>query len=92
LSTLEIALLIALLLFVFTTFKRYKLFSINLIFFIIGFIWMGVFSKLILHPDIDEKFFNKPISVVGTIHTLPQKSSQKSSLNFQVSEPFLGKT
>ncbi|MEJ6660663.1 MAG: ComEC/Rec2 family competence protein, partial [Candidatus Thioglobus sp.] len=91
LSTLEIALLITLLLVVFTTFKRYKPFSINLIFFIIGFIWMGVFSTLILHPDIDEKFFNKPISVVGKIHALPEKSSQKSSFNFQVSEPFQAK-
>ena len=91
LSTLEIALLVTLLLVVFTTFKRYKPFSINLIFFIIGFTWMGVFSTLILHPDIDEKFFNKPISVVGTIHGLPEKSSQKSSFNFQVSEPFQAK-
>jgi hypothetical protein len=52
---------------------------------------MGEFSKLILHPDIDEKFFNKPISIVGTNHTLAEKSSQKLSFNFQVSEPFQAK-
>ncbi len=52
---------------------------------------MGVFSKLILHLDIDKKFFNNLITIVGTNHALPEKSSQKSSFNFQVSEPFQAK-
>ena len=91
LSMLEIFLIATLLLAVFTTFKRHKALSTNLIFFIIGFTWMGVFSTHILHSDIDEKFFNKPISIVGTIHGLPEKSGEKSRFNFQVSEPFQAK-
>ena len=31
------------------------------------------------------------ITIVGTNHALPEKSSQKSSFNFQVSEPFQAK-
>ncbi len=91
LSTLEITLFLALIGVVFATFKRYKSFSKNLILFITGFVWMGIFSSHALHSNIAEEFFNKPINVVGKIHSLPDQSGQKSRFSFQVSEPFQAK-
>ncbi|MCH9646381.1 MAG: DNA internalization-related competence protein ComEC/Rec2 [Proteobacteria bacterium] len=91
LSTLEITLFFILAGLVFATFKAYKTFSKNLILFIAGFVWMGIFSTNILHSNISEEFFNKPVSVVGKIQNLPDQSEQKTRFNFQVSEPFQAK-
>jgi len=91
LSVLETSLFFALLGVVFVTFKRYKALCYNLMLFIIGFAWMGTFSAHVLNSDIDEKFFNKPISVIGKIDSLVEQSGQKSRFVFQVSEPFQGK-
>ena len=91
LSTLEITLFFILIGLVFATFKPYRTLSKNLIVFIMGFIWMGVFSANTLHSNISEEFFNKPIKVIGKIHALPEQSGQKIRFSFQALEPFQAK-
>ena len=91
LSLLELSLIFALLLVVLATFRHQKIISTNLLFFIMGFGWMSLFSNQILQSNIDEKFFNTPISVIGTIQDIPRINSEKTQFIFNVSEPFKGK-
>jgi competence protein ComEC len=91
LSTLEISGFCLLIVAIFATFKRHKTLSINLLLFVLGFTWMGIFSAHILQKNIDEKFFNTPISVTGKIQNIATQADKKARFNLQISEPFQGK-
>jgi len=88
LSTPEISLIVILILVILATFKRQKPIAISLVFFIFGFGWMGLFSIHVLQANIDEKYFNTPINVVGTIADIPKISKHKTQFIFNVIEPF----
>ena len=90
-SSIELSLLFVLLLAILAIFKRHKSVAIGLVFFITGFTWMGLFSNQVLDANIDEKFFNTPITVIGTVAELPQIKSQKTQFTFNVSQPYQGK-
>ncbi|MDC9726550.1 MAG: DNA internalization-related competence protein ComEC/Rec2 [Candidatus Thioglobus sp.] len=90
-SSTEIGTFLALLLVVLLTFRRQKSLAINLLFFIAGFSWMGLFSTQLLNNGIDEKHFNTPIMVTGTIADLPQEKPEKTQFTFNVSKPYQGK-
>jgi competence protein ComEC len=91
LSPLELGLFFALLLAILAVFKRHKSTFQVLVFFAVGFAWMWLFSNQVLNPNIDEKFFNTPTKVVGTIVGLPQIKTQKTKFELNVSQPFKGK-
>ncbi len=90
-SSIEIGGLFALLLVILLTFERQKSLAINLLFFIAGFSWMGLFSTQLLNNGIDEKHFNAPIMVTGTIADLPQEKPEKTQFTLNVSKPYQGK-
>ncbi|WP_428095671.1 DNA internalization-related competence protein ComEC/Rec2 [Candidatus Thioglobus sp.] len=91
LTTLEIGLIFALLLLVLALFKRQKIIALSLMFFVLGFGWMTLFSTHLLQENIDEKFFNKAINVIGTIDDLPKIKPNKTQFTFNVTEPFKAK-
>ncbi|HIB30509.1 MAG TPA: DUF4131 domain-containing protein, partial [Candidatus Thioglobus sp.] len=88
LSTPEISLIFILILVILATFKRQKPIAMSLVFFILGFGWMGLFSIHALQANIDEKYFNTSINVVGTIADIPKISKHKTQFIFNVIEPF----
>ena len=88
LSTPEISLIFILILVILATVKRQKPIAMSLVFFILGFGWMGLFSIHALQANIDEKYFNTSINVVGTIADIPKISKHKTQFIFNVIEPF----
>ncbi|MBC8493800.1 MAG: DNA internalization-related competence protein ComEC/Rec2 [Candidatus Thioglobus sp.] len=52
---------------------------------------MGLFSTQLLNSGIDEKYFNTPIMVTGTITDLPQEKPEKTQFTLNVSKPYQGK-
>ncbi|CAC9587750.1 DNA internalization-related competence protein ComEC/Rec2 [uncultured Gammaproteobacteria bacterium] len=91
LSIFEISLFFALLLAVLVTFRRQKSIAINLVLFMLGFVWMGLFSNQTLQINIDEKFFNTTINVIGTIEDIPKVGNNKTQFIFKASSPFKAK-
>ncbi len=71
-------------------FKRYKAISLGLIFFLLGFAWMGIISTQVLNTQITEKYLNKPILVTGKIVKLPEKTKHNTKFFFQAKSPFSG--
>ena len=90
-SPSELILSFAILAGILTTFSRHKPIAFNLMFFVAGFAWMGLFSTYALEANIDDNFFNTPISIIGTIQDLPQIKQNKTQFSFEVSKPFKGK-
>ncbi len=60
----------------------------SLVFFILGFGWMGLFSIHALQANIDEKYFNTSINVVSTTENISKISKHKTQFIFNVIEPF----
>jgi len=71
-------------------FKHYKTLSLGLVFFLLGFAWMGVISTQVLNAQIAEKYLNKPILVTGEIIELPEKTKRNTKFFFKAKSPFKG--
>ncbi len=88
LSTLEIGLVLSLILVILTLFRRQKFIALSLVFFALGFGWMGLFSSQVLQSNIDESYFNTPINVTGTIDGMPNISDNNTKFIVKTTQPF----
>jgi len=71
--------------------RRKSKISVKILFFLAGFIWMAVFSHILLDQRVDEQFLNKPIETQGYVVSLPSLNDQKSVFLYQVNKPFKAK-
>ncbi len=94
-SNIEWVIIFALSCCVFVLFKRYKTraknYYLSLLIFMLGFIWMAIFSNYVLEYRVSPAYLNKPIHVVGKIAELPNLSNQKTGFIFKVEQPFKAK-
>ncbi len=90
-SNFEWGVIFTILFAIFITFKRYKTYSINMVIFLLGFAWMGVFSAYILKSQVSTVYLNTPINIIGTISDLPKISNHKATFIFKVEQPFNAK-
>jgi competence protein ComEC len=81
----------AIFLTIFTTFKRHKSLSLNLVILALGFAWMGVISTQVLKAQIQDNYLNKPILVSGEIVELPERTSRSTKFIFKANSPFQGR-
>ena len=88
LSAVEMVLILALFIAFFTTFRRKNSISVKILFTLVGFAWMGVFSHTLMNQGLDEEFLNQPIETRGFVVSLPSSSVQKSIFLYKVVEPF----
>ena len=90
-TVLEWLVFSAIILTIFISFKRYKVIALSLVFFLLGFAWMGFISAQILNTQIKESYLGKPILVTGKIVELPKKTSRNTKFIFKAHAPFKGK-
>lgn len=90
-SNIELSVFFALILVIFTLFKRHKTLCLNLAMFLFGFAWMGITSHQIINSQIDDTHLNHPILVKGVIDDLPEISRQKTKFIFRAIQPFEGR-
>jgi len=90
-SYLEFSVFLAIFLLIFATFSRFKVVSINLGFFLLGFAWMGVFSAYVLESRVADEFLYKPINIYGEITSLVEADDKRSKFIFTSKKPFESK-
>lgn len=86
----EWGIIFTLILAIFTLFRRHQSLSLNLVFFLLGFAWMGFISTQVLNTKVKEIYLNKPILVTGEIIELPEKSKRSTKFFFKAISPFEG--
>ncbi len=90
-SVVEWGLIFAVFLAIFTTFKRYKSFSLNLMLVVLGFAWMGFVSTQVINSKVANDYLYKPILVKGEIVELPETTAHSTKFIFQAHHPFKGR-
>jgi len=90
-SVVETTLILALFIAFLETFRRKFRISAKILFAIVGFVWMAVFSHTLLNQSLDGQFLNQPIETRGFIVSLPSSSVEKSIFLYEVVEPFQAK-
>lgn len=87
----EWTIIFAIILAIFMCFKHYKASSLNLVFLLLGFAWMGIISTQVLNAKIKQLHLNKPILVRGEIVKLPEKTTRNTKFIFKAKSPFEGR-
>ena len=90
-SSLEWLIFIVLIFVFLITLKKYKNISITIISFVVGFVWMGLFSQYIINTKIADIYFDKPIVIEGKIDNLPVQTDNRYKFIINTHKPFKSK-
>ncbi len=60
-------------------------------FFLLGFVWMGVFSHWVLSTKVAPDYLNRPLLVSGKIHSLAETTTHRTRFIFQSQQPMQAK-